>query len=31
MGSLNSSVVRNAALEKARTLGFNGAQERRRQ
>ena len=25
MGSLNSSIVRNAALEKARTLGFRGA------
>jgi urease subunit beta len=30
MGSLNSSIVRNAALERARTLGFSGAQERRR-
>jgi urease subunit beta len=30
MGSLNSSIVRNAALERARTLGFRGAQERRR-
>ena len=25
MGSLNSSIVKNAALEKARTLGFKGA------
>jgi urease subunit beta len=25
MGSLNSSIMRNAALEKARTLGFRGA------
>ncbi len=30
MGSLNSSIVRNAALEKARTLGFSGAQEKGR-
>jgi urease subunit beta len=30
MGSLNSSIMKNAALEKARTLGFSGAQERRR-
>jgi urease subunit beta len=30
MGSLNSSIVRNAALERARTLGFRGAGERRR-
>jgi hypothetical protein len=25
MGSLNSNMVRNRALEKARTLGFRGA------
>jgi hypothetical protein len=30
MGSLNSSIMRNAALEKARTLGFRGAGEKRR-
>lgn len=30
MGSLNSSIVRNAALERARTLGFRGAEEKRR-
>ena len=30
MGSLNSSIIRNAAMEKARTLGFRGAEERRR-
>jgi urease subunit beta len=29
MGSLNSSIIRNAAMEKARTLGFRGAKERR--
>ena len=30
MGSLNSSIMKNAALEKARTLGFKGAQKERR-
>jgi urease subunit beta len=30
MGSLNSSIMKNAALEKARILGFRGAQKERR-
>jgi urease subunit beta len=30
MGSLNSSIMKNAALERARTLGFRGAEEKRR-
>jgi hypothetical protein len=30
MGSLNSSIMKNAALEKARILGFKGAQKERR-
>jgi urease subunit beta len=30
MGSLNSSIMKNAALEKARILGFKGAGEKRR-
>ena len=30
MGSLNSNIVKNRALEKARTLGFRGAEEKRR-
>ena len=30
MGSLNSSIMKNAALEKARTRGFRGAEEKRR-
>jgi len=30
MGSLNSKIVKNTALEKARTLGFRGAEGQRR-
>ena len=30
MGGLNSSIMKNAALERARTLGFRGAEEKRR-
>jgi urease subunit beta len=30
MGSLNSNIMKQAALERARTLGFSGAQETRR-